>query len=118
MEDVGNGLKKHGFWEFNIGHLILIIMAMGGLLVWWANFSTLPRETAQGLAVLAQTVDKINDKDTLAGQLNSQRQLGINNSFDARILALEKNSIIQTEKLTDVQTKLNVIAALLEKGKK
>jgi hypothetical protein len=83
-------------------------------MIWWANFSTLPRETAQGLAVLSQTVEKINDKGTLAGHLDTQRQMGINNSFDARILALERNSMVQTEKLTDVQTKLNVIAALLE----
>jgi hypothetical protein len=86
--------------------------------LWWANFSTLPRETAQALSVLSQTVEKINDKGTLAGQLDTQRQMGINNSFDARILALERNSMIQTEKLTDVQTKLNVIAALLEGQKK
>ena len=118
MDDIKNGLNKHHFWEFNIGHLILILIAVGSLMIWWANFSTLPRETADALAVLSKTVEKINDKGTFAGQLDTQRQTGINNSLDARLLVLEKNYGTLNDNVVEIKTQLKVIATLLDAKQK
>jgi hypothetical protein len=117
MEDINNGLKKRNFWEFNIGNVTTIAIAVVAFSVWWSSFSNLPAETAKALATLSQTVDKINEHNTFAGQLDTQRQIGINNSFDGRLLALEKNYGALNDNVTEIKTQLKVIATLLEANK-
>jgi hypothetical protein len=117
MQDMGNGLRKHGFWEFSIGNLITLLGLAAAFIVWWASFSNLPHETAAGLAVLSQNVKEINDKGTFGSQLSIQREQGAISSLDARVSRLESNYASLNEKLVNVQTKLDVIAALLQGDK-
>ena len=114
MQDMGENLSRRGFWQFNIGHVIVLVGMIAAFSVWWASFSTLPKETSAGLATLAQTVEKINDKGTVGSQLSLQREQGALSSLDARVSRLETNYATLTEKMNTVQTKLDVIAALLE----
>lgn len=118
MEGISDELKKRHFWDFNIGHLILIVGLLATFLVWWSSFSSLPKETASSLSVLAQSVKDINDKGTFGSQMSLQREQSAITSIDARVLALEKNYGQLNEKMTDVQSKINMVAALLEADKK
>ena len=118
VDDISKGLEKHRFWDFNIGNAATIAIALGAIFVWWANFSTLPRETADRLESVAKLVDKINDKGTFAGQLDAQRQAGINNSLDARLLVLEKNYGTLNDNVVEIKTQLKVIATLLDAKQK
>jgi uncharacterized protein YukE len=117
MHEVNEELRRTGFWKFNFAQLVVIIGLIGAFMVWWSSFSTLPKETAQALATLSQTVEKINEHNTFAGQLDHQTQIGINSSFDSRLLALEKNYGQLNDNVTEIKTQLKVIATLLEADK-
>lgn len=118
MHEINDELTERGFWQFNIGHVIVIVGMLGAFLVWWSSFGSLPRETAQQVAQLTAVVKEINDKGTVGSRLSIAQSQGQIAALDNRIATLERNYFSLNEKLTDVQGKLTVIAALLEADKK
>ena len=117
VSEVNEVLKRRGFWDFNITHVLMILGLIGGFLIWWQSFGALPRETAKTVAELAQVVKEINDRGTTGSRLAIASENGRMDRLDDRITSLEKNYGQLNEKLTSVQSKLDVIAALLEGGK-
>jgi hypothetical protein len=118
MQEVNGSLKQFGFWTFNIGHLLICIGLIAAFLAWWANFGSLPQRNAENIRQLAEIVKDINEHGPVWGRINMQANSSDIHSLDVRITRLEASYASVNEKLTSVQTKLDVIAALLEDSKK
>lgn len=117
VSEFNDGLKKRGFWEFNIGHLLMLIALVAGFLVWWQSFGSLPTVTAKAVADLAAVVKEINDKGTTGSRLALEREAGRLDRLDDRITALERNYSVLDSKMSAALAKMDVIAALLEGNK-
>ena len=118
MHELNAELKHHGFWQINIGHVLVMISMVGAFIVWWSSFGSLPRETAQDVARLTETIKGMNASGDTWSQLAVTRNQGAISALDVRISALERNYYELNSKLTDVQSKLSVIATLLEADRK
>lgn len=120
VAEINDGLRRRGFWEFNIGHVLMLLSLVGGFLIWWESFGSLPRETAKAVADLAVIVKDINDKGTTGSRLALSAENGRMDRLDDRITALERNYTVLDSKMSAALAKMDVIAALLEgnKGKK
>jgi hypothetical protein len=114
MHELGDNLKRRGFWDFNAGQVVVMLGLIGAFLTWWSSVGSLPSK----LGDLTQAVKEMNDKGTVGERLATGQQQGAINILDSRVTRLELNFSTFNDKLGIVQTKLDVIAALLEGNKK
>src|ERR1044071_7459446 len=98
MHEVNGSLKRYGFWQINIGHIIVLVGMCGAFLIWWQSFGSLPGKNTESISQLISLVDKINEKGTTGSRLKLAEEQGELNAVKERLTKLETNYSSLNEK--------------------
>ena len=70
-------LLEPGFWNFNLGHVVILLGMLGGFVVWFSKFESRMGATSRGLEVLTREMEKTfaEQRDSMAALSRRVREM-------------------------------------------
>jgi hypothetical protein len=129
LDEIGNGRWNNsqwgrGFFQFNVGHLMIIVGMMGSFMWWFINYDrdfTVQKINTQNLvnvvAKLADHVESIDSKGTRFSQTGVNEGVAAVARSDARLTKLEQGDSQLIPKIDKMEFNLESISEWVNEQK-